>query len=131
MKKFLGIMITVVLILLVVVVLAKNTIAKVALTGGVKAITGLKAEVQGVEVGVTNTLVGVKDFKLFNPSGFQDAMMMDMPELYVDYDLASFFKGKVHLEELRLNLKEFIVVKNEKGELNLDSLKTVKEKKEE
>jgi len=130
MKKFLGILIVVMLVLFVVVVLAKNTIAKIALTGGVKGITGLKAEVQGVDVGVTNTQIGIKEFKLFNPSGFQNEAMMDMPELFVNYDLASFFKGKIHLEELRLNLKEFVVVKNEKGELNLDSLKSVKKSKE-
>jgi hypothetical protein len=39
--------------------------------------------------------------------------------------LGSFIAGKAHLEEVRLNLKEFMVVKNEAGELNLDSLKAV------
>jgi hypothetical protein len=55
---------------------------------------------------------------------------MDMPELFVNYDFASILKGKIHLEELRLDLKEFIVVKNEKGALNLDSLKAVQRSKE-
>ena len=50
-----------------------------------------------------------------------------MPEIYVDYDLPAIVKGKVHLTEVRINLKEFMVVKNEKGELNLDSLNVVQE----
>jgi hypothetical protein len=57
--------------------------------------------------------------------------MFDVPEIYVDYDLGAFMKGRTHLEEVRLNLKEFIVVKNVAGELNLDSLKVVKAEEEE
>jgi hypothetical protein len=53
--------------------------------------------------------------------------MVDLPEIYVDYNLGAIMGGKAHLEEVRLNLKEFIVVKNEAGELNLDSLRVVKE----
>ena len=41
--------------------------------------------------------------------------------------LAPFMKRKTHLEEVRLYLKEFIVVKNEAGEVNIKSLKAVKE----
>ncbi|MDP6923757.1 MAG: hypothetical protein QGI94_03120 [Candidatus Scalindua sp.] len=53
--------------------------------------------------------------------------MVDLPEIYVDYNLGAIMGGKAHLEEVRLNLKEFTVVKNEAGELNLDSLRVVKE----
>jgi hypothetical protein len=56
--------------------------------------------------------------------------MLDMPEIYVDYNLPAVFKGKVHLEEMRIDMNEFIVVKNEKGELNLNSLKVVQAQKE-
>ena len=59
--------------------------------------------------------------------GFKDKLMVDLPEIYVDYNLGAIMGGKAHLEEVRLNLKEFIVVKNEAGELNLDSLRVVKE----
>jgi hypothetical protein len=44
--------------------------------------------------------------------------------------LAALTRGEVHLEDLQLHLKEFIVVKNERGELNVDALKPVQEKKE-
>ena len=42
----------------------------------------------------------------------------------------AIFKGNIHLRDLRINLKEFVVVKNEKGDLNLNSLKVVKAKNE-
>ena len=130
MKKM-WIVVTILLVMGGAVFLAKNMIAQMAVSGGVKAITGLRLDIGSMDVGIMKTLIGIKDLKLFNPRGFQDQVMVDMPEIYVDYDLGAFLKRKVHLEELRLNLKEFTVVKNEKGELNLDALRTVKEAKKE
>lgn len=130
MKKFITVLL-VVLLVLGTLCLAKNAIAKMAVSGGVKAITGLKLELQNMDVGFLRTAVGIKGLRLFNPRGFSDPMMAEIPELRVDYDLPAFFRGKVHLEEVKLYLKEFTVVKNEKGELNLDSLKTVQAAKEE
>jgi len=126
----------IILFLIFVVVLAafsllKNGIASLALSGGVKAMTGLGVQVRGMDVGILKTLIGIRELKVSNPRGFPDRVMADIPELYVDYDLGAFLKGKVHLEEVRLYLKELIVVKNAKGELNLDALKPVQARKEE
>ena len=120
----------VLVVFFVIISIGKNTIAQMAVSGGVKAMTGLDLQMRSMNVGILKTLIGIKDLKLFNPRGFQDKVMVNMPEIYVDYDLGAFLKGKIHLEKVKLNLKELTVVKNEKGELNLDSLKTVKETKE-
>ena len=128
MKKIIKI-VTVVLVLVIVMFFAKNIMARTIISAGVKAITGLKLGIKSMDVGVLRTLIGVRGLELFNPPGFKDSLMADVPEIYVDYDLGAFFKKKVHLNELRLNLKELIVVKNNKGELNLNSLKVVKKKK--
>ena len=127
MKKMI-IIITVILVLLISISLGKNVIARKAVSTGVKAITGLKLNIRRMDVGIIKTFISIKGLELFNPSGFKDKLMVDMPEIYVDYDLAAFLKGKVHFEKVKLNLKEFVVVKNQKGDLNLDSLKTVKQK---
>ena len=55
--------------------------------------------------------------------------MLDMSEIYVDYDLPAILGGKIHLRTVRINMSEFVVVKNAKGELNLDALNVVKEQK--
>ena len=116
--------------ILVVLFLGKNAIANMAVSRGVKAITGLTLNIKSLSVGVFRSALGIKELTLFNPSGFKEKVMVDMPELYVNYDLGAFLKGKVHLEEVRLNLKELTVIKNEKGQLNLDSLKVVQAQKE-
>ena len=114
--------------LLIAIVIAKNIIAKSAITAGVKAITGLRLNMESMSVGIFRTFIDINNLKLYNPPEFPEKLMVDMPEIYVDYDLGAFLKKRVHLEELKLNLKELIVVNNEQGKLNLNTLKVVKAK---
>ncbi|MCK5512737.1 MAG: hypothetical protein KAI96_07995, partial [Thermodesulfovibrionia bacterium] len=128
MKKILTL--TVVLLVLIALLFAgKNLIAKTAVTSSVKAVTGLKLDMSSVEVGIMNTLIGISDMKLYNPPGYTDKVMLDMPEIYIDYNLGSFLKRKAHLEEIRIDLKELTVIKDKQGNLNIDALKVVKDEK--
>jgi hypothetical protein len=119
-----------ILAILIVLSVVKNAVIKVSVEKGVEFATGLKLNMRSLNIGIIKTLVGIKSLTILNPKGYPDRTMLDMPEIYVDYNLPSVFKGKIHLEEMRIDLKEFMVVKNEAGELNLDSLKVVKAQKE-
>lgn len=114
---------------IIVVSLGKGIVAKAAVTGGVKAMTGLDLRIHAMDVGLLRTAVGIRGMTLRNPAGFPDPIMLDLPEIFVDYDLFSLFSKRVHLEEVRLTLKEFVVVKNAEGQVNLDALKMVQESK--
>lgn len=109
--------------------LVKDMAIKAAVEGGAAYVTGLKLKTGGFSVGVVRTAVDIKDLKLFNPAGYPDKVMLDMPRIYVSYDLPRILGGTVYLRDVMIDMKEFTVVKNEKGELNLDALKVVKEKK--
>ncbi len=130
MKKKIIIIPAIVFAVLIALFIAKNMIIKTSVTTGVRAMTGLKLNIRSMNVGVFNSLIGINELQLHNPQGFEDKLMVDLPEIYVDYNLGAIMGGKVHLEEVRLHLKEFIVVKNEAGELNLDSLRVIKEAEE-
>lgn len=119
----------IILAIVVGLVLAKNAIAKRAIMGGVKAMTGLNLHIASMDVGILKSAVGIRELRLENPAGFPDRVMMELPEVYVDYDLGAFFGGRVHLKEVRLNLQEFNVVKDAHGRVNLDALKVVQESK--
>ena len=129
MKKLL-----VVLVILVVVVaglsFGKNMIAKIAVERGVEMVTGLQLRMAGLNIGILKTLINIDGLVLYNPKGFEDRIMLDMPNIYVDYNLPAILKGKVHLYSMKINLREFIVVKNKDGKLNLDSLSVVQSQKE-
>ncbi len=124
MKKGLGIVLGVVIVLIAALIIGKNIIAKTAVTKGVKAVTGLQLDIGDMDVSLSQ--IDIDEMKLFNPSGFSDPVMVDMPEIFVAYDLGAFFEGNVHLKEVRVDLKELTVIKNLDGTLNLDSLKAAK-----
>ncbi len=121
--------IAIILAVFVVLSFAKNTIAKISVEQGVHLVTGLKMGIRGFNIGLLRTNVDIKGIRLYNPRGFKDKLMMDMPEVYVDYDLPAIIKGTIHIPEMRLDMKEFVVVKNADGALNLDSLNVVQQEK--
>ncbi len=131
MKKVLLTVAIIVFVAGLVLMTSKNTIVRVSIEKGVEMVTGLRLKIDKIDVGLMTTLVGIDNLKLYNPPGFEDKVMLDMPEIYVDYDLPKILTGKIHLNKVRINMKEFTVVKNANGELNLDSLKVVKEQKTE
>lgn len=129
MKKTLALC-AVVLAALLILSFSKDLIIKTSVEKAVEIVTGLRLNIEGFRAGIINTVVDIRNLKLYNPPGYADRMMLDMPEIYVDYDLPSIMGGRIHLAKLRIDLKEFLVVKNEKGGLNLNALKVVQAQKE-
>lgn len=124
--------ITVAMVFFAVVVLlfaGKNYIAKTGVTKGVKAVTGLSMEIGSMDVGILDTFVDIQGLILFNPPEFTEKIMVNIPEFHVDYNLVSFLGGKTHLEEVTINLQKLNVIKDKKGNFNIDSLRVVQEQK--
>ncbi len=128
-NKMLKVAITVVAVLIV-LSFVKDMVIKISVEKGMQLVTGLRLNMGGFNVGLLRTVVGIRNLVLFNPAGYKDRTMLNMPEVYVHYDLPAIIGGKIHLPEVRIDMKEFMVVKNEKGELNLNSLKVVQAQKE-
>ncbi|HTL47207.1 MAG TPA: hypothetical protein VL688_03985 [Verrucomicrobiae bacterium] len=101
----------------------RNQVLKAAASFGVEKVTGLQLEMGTVNTDFQNTLASIDGIKLHNPPGFQDPLMVDIPLVYVDYHLGDILKGNIHLQDLRLHLKELLVIRNKDGKLNLDYLK--------
>lgn len=122
--KVLRTIITLILAMIIGLVLTRGLIAKAVLVNGVGALTGLKMNAGQVSLGILKGLVSINEMKLYNPYGFPDPVMADVPELYIDYIPASLLRGKAHFEEVRINLREFYIIRDRSGNLNLDALKT-------
>jgi len=111
------------LIVMAVLVGGKNIIIKFIVENGVKVATGLPLKIEKLNIGIISTQVGIKGLSLLNPKGFPKEAMFYSPEIYVDYNLGDMIKGKLHLEEVRLDIDRFVIVKNAQGQINLDVLK--------
>ena len=112
-------------IVLVLLFVGSGFIARIAVSTGVKAVTGLRLEIRRLQVGLFQNHLAVGEMKLYNPNGFSDRIMVDLPVLEGDYDLGGFLRGQTHLQKLDLYLREMVVVKNKEGQLNLNSVTAV------
>jgi len=132
MKKLMKIIVLLVIIC-VVLLLAKNIILKAAIENGVSLVTGLGLNMRTFKLGIMDTSLRIQELKIYNPKDYEEPVMLDMPEIFVDFNVTDIIKGTVHLESLIINLQKFNVVKNKDGDVNLNALKVVQEgeKKEE
>lgn len=129
MKK-LGIVVGIIVIIFVLLLVFKNILIKLAIEQGTKKATGLELTIGTMDVGLLASKVDITDMRLLNPPGFSDKVMIDIPKLFVDVELASFFKQRKHVETLELNLKELMVVRNKERKLNLNYLTALGKKKQ-
>lgn len=124
MKKVI-VSIVVICLVFAISVFAKNAIAKIILIKATRQLTGLGLNIKNMDVGLLKTWVRIDDLSIFNPSGFADRRMAYIPQVYIDYDLTALLKKQVHLERLALDLREFTVVRNSAGRLNVNSISAV------
>ncbi len=128
MKKISTVLIVLVAVLLVFSFL-KDSIIKASVEKGTELVTGLQLNIKKLNVGIFTSVVDIKGLRLHNPKGFPDKIMLNMPEIYVKCDLKAIMNKNIHLEELRIHMQEFTVVKDSNGNLNLDSLRQAKKGK--
>lgn len=117
------------LVIIIGAVILKDQIIKTAVQIGASKVMGTDIKIGGLSFGVFQQSIRIKDFKVANPPGFPQGVMLDVPEIGVDYDLPALLKGKLHVPLIILNLHEMVVVRNREGKLNVDAL-TVAQKKE-
>ncbi len=115
-------LIIVVVAVVLLLAVSKNRIAKAVVERIGSAMVGSKLTIEKMEFELLSSKITLGNLKLHSPRGSKDPVMADIPELYVSYEPSTLFSGQPHLKELRIDLREFLVVKDEKGELNVKTL---------
>ncbi|MDR3457364.1 MAG: hypothetical protein P4N60_07955 [Verrucomicrobiae bacterium] len=104
----------------VVFLLSLDTMARWAVEKRIEAQTGLKAEIGKFHIGLREPVVSITGLKLYNPTNFGGTLLMQIPEIHMEYDRdAAKNRGEIHITLLRFNLGEVDIVKNEAGQTNL------------
>lgn len=114
-----------VVVILIVLILAHNVVAKALVEKGVHRVTGMPLSIGKLDINFQNNFVDIESLVIKNPEGFQDTNLLEVPKIYVRYSLSDMLKRKMHFENIEFNMKQFTVVKNKAGELNLDRLKAL------
>ncbi|MDD5237422.1 MAG: hypothetical protein PHU96_00460 [Candidatus Omnitrophica bacterium] len=126
MKKFL-IVLVIVVFSLVCITIFKNLIIKSMVTTVASRITGAPVHMDRFELNILNSTIHISGFKMYNPGGFPEGILVSCPKIKVIYDRATLFKQKRHLLIVDIELKEMQLTKNKEGKLNVDSLKIVQQ----
>ena len=119
--------ILIVLVVLVLVVfallLARNVIAERAAKFFLENQTDLTMEVENLNIGFFLSTVDVQGLRVFNPEGFRDRVMIDLPRFSAEYNLFDILAGRMHFSSIVFHLNQFLLVKEKDGVSNIDSLK--------
>lgn len=120
--KFIRNLIILIIIILVAAVLLRNYIVTYAAPPVVKAALGVPVSIDKADISLTESFVGLDGLKAGNPPGFPDENMLTMPEIFVNYNISSLLKDKIHLEELRVDIASVTVIQNKDGAVNILAL---------
>lgn len=122
-SKRISIAVTVgVVVLLIAISPLKNFIAKKVIVSRLRKMTGLDLFIGGVDLSITRGWVDIKNIEIFNPSEFVGQVMINIPQIYIDYRLKDLLKKKINISDLKIKLKDINIVKNSNGQLNLNLL---------
>ncbi len=106
--------------LLAVLFFARNIIVKAAAETVTPIVLGTPLKLQKVDINFGKTYVNLEGIVLKNPDGFHGTELVNIPKILVDYNLSDILRKNYHLEDLEFDMRQFTVVKNDKGVLNLD-----------
>jgi len=103
-------------------ILLLDTIVREVLTSRMSAATGMKVNIDSVNVGLLSPTMTIKGLRLYNTAAFGGSLCLDMPELHLEYDPAAVRSGLIHLPLVRLNLARIELVEDKHGRSNFDDI---------
>jgi hypothetical protein len=111
-----------ILLLIAGVVLFKDAIIRVFAERRIKQRTGLEVHIGEISLGLRSSSLLIRNFRIYNSKEFGGTVFLHVPEIYMAMDPEKTATGLLRFKELRFNLSELNVVRNRKGELNIESI---------
>lgn len=105
----------------------RDFIIKSVIGTAVTSLTGSPTRVGGLSLSLIKQKIRITNFKMYSPRGFPRDVLVDIPNIYVAYDLDAILNGRLHIRQIDFDLKEVGMVRDSRGKLNVDSLKIIEE----
>ena len=99
--------------------LLKDTILEEVVEGQLAAGTGLQVRLDRLEAGILKPTLTVEGLRLYNPAEFGGAPFVHVREIHFEYDRAALARGKLTFRLLRLDLAELSLVQDAAGRWNV------------
>ncbi len=110
---------------------AKNAILQTVLTSTLSGVMHVPVKIGSLNVSLLSASMNIKNLEVRNPSGFKEKQMALAPQIAFDIEPGEIFRGRVHFREVRLDLRELMVVRDKNGRLNVDAVKPTERQRDE
>lgn len=128
MKKILFFIFTIFIIFTIGIFIFKDNVIKNSVQVTSKNIVGAPIKIEKFHMEILKQIISIKGFKMYNPEGFDPQMVMvDIPEITVDYNLGALLLGKIHLRNLILNIKEIVMITKADNTSNVSTIKILQQ----
>ena len=93
-------------ICLVALVAAKDFFARKFFVALIQQKTGYPASVEKLEIGILSSTLRIRGLKLNYPADKGGGILLDSPEIFVQYDREAAQRNEIHLKQLRWDIRE-------------------------
>ncbi len=108
----------VLLIMLALLVIFRDTIIKNTVTGVGSWLTGVDIAMENFETSLTRGELKINNLKIANPAGYDKSHMFELSSFYVNIDLPSLFTDKIIVEEIDVNGMNLVAEFKRNGKFN-------------
>lgn len=91
-----------------------------------QGLTGCKVVSENINLNLYRSTVQIQDLLILNSPEFHERIMFDISSLDVDFNVVALLKKETHLNKVKIDIKEVVVVKKSNGSLNLNELTVLK-----
>ncbi len=108
----------------------KNGIVQGILSASLSKVMHVSVKIGGAKVSFLASSMNLRNVRVYNPRGFPEKLMVEAPQVAIDFEPQALLKGVFHFKEVKLNLKQVTVIKDKHGRLNVNALKPTEKEKE-
>lgn len=102
--------------------LFRDSILKLAARKTLQACTGMRVEIANFKTGLRTPAIQMQGFKLHNYPEFGNSVLLDVPDLLVEFDSELAAQGKLRFKQLRVNLAELNIIRDAAGRWNIEKV---------
>lgn len=110
-----------IVLVIVIAVIARNALVVHIAPPVIQRTLGVPVSLSAARINLLQSSIGIEGVHAGNPQDFPPDTMLNMPELYLEYDLGAFLRDTIHLPSVRLHIDTVTVVQKD-GKVNLLAL---------
>jgi hypothetical protein len=113
----------IVVVLAVAGVLLLDTVAKELLQSRLRAETGMDVRIGKLDISLLTPTVAMENLRLYSAPEFGGSPLLEVPDLFLEYDKEALQNGKLRFRLVRLTVTEADLIQNRQGVSNIQVIK--------